>query len=191
MIPPRIVAIGTSTGGTHAIEEILKAMPLSCPGIVIVQHIPEQISTAFTKRLNHLCRIEVKEAEDKDRVMPGCALIAPGGKHLSVNFHAGHYVVEVKDGPLINRHRPSVDLLFKTVARHAGNRALGIILTGMGDDGAQGLLEMHQAGARTIGQDPDSCVVYGMPRVAFEMGAVQKQIPLSQVASEIIQFAHG
>ena len=159
-----MVALGTSTGGTQALEAVLTALPRVCPGIVIVQHMPEKFTAEFAKRLDGLCRIAVKEAQHGDRVVPGLALIAPGGKHMLLRRNGAQYFVDVKDGPLVNRHRPSVDVLFRSVAKCAGANALGIIMTGMGDDGAAGLLEMRGAGARTLGQDEESCVVYGIPR---------------------------
>ncbi len=166
----RVVAIGTSTGGTQALEEVLTALPRVCPGIVIVQHMPEKFTAAFASRLDGLCRIAVKEAENNDRVVPGRALIAPGGRHMLLRRSGAQYHVEVVDGPLVNRHRPSVDVLFRSVAKCAGANAHGIIMTGMGDDGAAGLLEMHQAGARTTAQDEESCVVFGMPKEAIKRG---------------------
>lgn len=181
----RVVAIGASTGGTQALEEILRALPRVSPGIVIVQHMPERITTAFAKRLNGLCDIEVREANDGDRVVTGTALIAPGGRHMTLKRSGAQYHVSVMDGPLVNRHKPSVDVLFRSVAKYAGSNALGIILTGMGDDGSAGLLEMLEAGAHTVGQDEESCIVYGMPKEAFKRGAVQKQLALSQMAAEI------
>jgi two-component system, chemotaxis family, protein-glutamate methylesterase/glutaminase len=181
----RVVAIGASTGGTQAIEEILRALPRVSPGIVIVQHMPERITTAFAKRLNGLCEIEVREAMNGDRVVAGTALIAPGGKHMTLKRSGAQYHVDVMDGPLVNRHKPSVDVLFRSVAKYAGSNALGMILTGMGDDGSSGLLEMLEAGAHTIGQDEESSIVYGMPKEAFKRGAVQRQLPLSQMATEI------
>lgn len=183
----RVVAIGTSTGGTQALEVVLTALPRVSPGIVIVQHMPEKFTAAFAQRLDSLCQIEVREAAHNDRVLPGKALIAPGGKHLLLKRSGAQYFVEVIDGPLVNRHRPSVDVLFRSVARYAGANALGIIMTGMGDDGAAGLLEMRKAGARTIGQDEASCVVYGMPREAVKRGAVEKSLPLTALAREIVQ----
>ena len=188
----QIVAIGTSTGGTQALEEVLTALPRVCPGIVIVQHMPEKFTAAFAARLNSICEIAVKEAADKDRVLPGRALIAPGGKHMLLRRNGAQYYVEVIDGPLVNRHRPSVDVLFRSVAKCAGANALGIIMTGMGDDGAAGLLEMRNAGARTLGQDEASCVVYGMPREAFRRGAVERELPLSAMHREIqLQMSGG
>jgi len=181
----RVVAIGTSTGGTQALEAVLTSLPRVCPGLVIVQHMPEKFTAAFAARLDGICRIAVKEAEHNDRVLPGRALIAPGGRHMALKRSGAQYYVEILDGPLVNRHRPSVDVLFRSVARHAGPNALGIIMTGMGDDGAAGLLEMRNAGARTLAQDEESCVVYGMPREAIRRGAVDRVVPLSAIADEI------
>ncbi len=181
----RIVAIGTSTGGTQALEQVLTALPRVSPGLVIVQHMPEKFTAAFAARLDGLCEISVKEAASGDRVVPGRALIAPGGRHLLLRRSGAQYHVDVVDGPLVNRHRPSVDVLFRSVAKAAGANALGIIMTGMGDDGAAGLLEMRQAGAATLGQDEASCVVYGMPKEALKKGAVARQVALGQIAAEI------
>jgi len=181
----RVVAIGTSTGGTQALEEVLTALPRVCPGIVIVQHMPEKFTAAFANRLDGLCQIAVKEAENNDRVVPGRALIAPGGRHMLLKRNGAQYFVEVVDGPLVNRHRPSVDVLFRSVAKNAGANALGIIMTGMGDDGAAGLLEMRQAGSRTLAQDEESCVVFGMPKEAIKRGGVEKTVALSDVAREV------
>ncbi|GGY52438.1 chemotaxis response regulator protein-glutamate methylesterase of group 2 operon [Pseudoduganella albidiflava] len=183
----RVVAIGTSTGGTLALEEVLTALPRVTPGIVIVQHMPEKFTAAFADRLDKLCQIEVREARHNDRVLPGRALIAPGGKHMLLRRDGARYCVDVIDGPLVNRHRPSVDVLFRSVARHAGANALGIIMTGMGDDGAAGLLEMRKAGARTVAQDEESCVVYGMPKEAVKRGGVEKSVPLKAIDREILQ----
>jgi two-component system chemotaxis response regulator CheB len=181
----RVVAIGTSTGGTQALEEVLTALPRVAPGIVIVQHMPEKFTAAFAARLDSLCEIAVKEAQNNDRVVQGRALIAPGGKHMLLKRSGAQYFVEVVDGPLVNRHRPSVDVLFRSVAKCAGANALGVIMTGMGDDGAAGLLEMRNAGAQTLGQDQESCVVYGMPKEAVKRGAVEKTVPLNAIAREI------
>ena len=181
----RVVALGTSTGGTQALEVVLRALPRMSPGIVIVQHMPEHFTAAFADRLNGLCQIEVREARHNDRVVAGRALIAPGGKHMLLRRNGAQYHVEVVDGPLVNRHRPSVDVLFRSVAKCAGANALGVIMTGMGDDGAAGLLEMRKAGAQTVGQDEASCVVYGMPKEAVKRGAVAKVVPLDAIAREI------
>ena len=182
----RVVAIGTSTGGTQALEEVLTRLPRVSPGIVIVQHMPEAFTAAFSARLDSLSEIEVKEAKNNDRVIQGRALIAPGGKHMLLKRSGAQYVVEVVDGPLVNRHRPSVDVLFRSVAKCAGVNALGIIMTGMGDDGAAGLLEMRNAGARTLAQDEASCVVYGMPKEAVKRGGVERSVPLSAIGKEIL-----
>ena len=186
----RVVAIGTSTGGVQALETVLSALPRVCPGIVIVQHMPENFTAAFAARLNQLCQLEVKEAQDNDRVLPGRALIAPGARHMQLKRSGAQYYVEVRDGPLVNRHRPSVDVLFRSVAKCAGKNALGIIMTGMGDDGANGLLEMHAAGAHTLAQDEESCVVFGMPKEAIKLGAAERVLPLRAIASEIAAYGH-
>ncbi len=177
----RIVAIGTSTGGTQALESVLTALPRGCPGIVIVQHMPERFTAAFAARLNDLCRIDVREAQNDDRVLPGLALIAPGGKHMLLKRNGPGYQVEIKEGPLVNRHRPSVDVLFRSVAKYAGKNATGIIMTGMGDDGARGLLEMRDAGATTYAQNEETCVVFGMPKEAIKLGAACKVLPLQEI----------
>ncbi len=182
----QVVALGTSTGGTQALEAVLTALPRVCPGIVIVQHMPEKFTAQFADRLNGLCRLEVREAVDRDRVLPGRALIAPGGRHMRLVRNGAIYQVEVFDGPPVNRHRPSVDVLFRSVAKVAGANALGVIMTGMGDDGARGLLDMHDKGARTLAQDEDSCVVFGMPKEAIKLGAAQRIVPLSAIAAEIV-----
>jgi len=181
----RVVAIGTSTGGTQALETVLTALPRVCPGIVIVQHMPEKFTGAFAARLNDLCQIEVREAKNSDRVLPGLALIAPGGRHMLLKRNGAQYHVEIVDGPPVSRHRPSVDVLFRSVSKTAGKNALGIIMTGMGDDGAAGLLEMRNEGALTIGQDEQTCVVYGMPKEAVKRGAVIKTLPLGAIAGAI------
>ena len=187
----RVVAIGTSTGGTQALEMVLTALPRVCPGIVIVQHMPEKFTGAFAERLNKLCQIEVREAVNNDRVLPGQALIAPGGRHMLLKRSGAHYHVEIVDGPPVTRHRPSVDVLFRSVAKCAGKNALGIIMTGMGDDGAKGMREMHDMGARTLGQDEESCVVYGMPKEAAKLGAVNREVPLDKMAYEIVFYGNG
>ena len=182
----RLVAIGTSTGGTQALEAVLTALPRVSPGIVIVQHMPEKFTASFAERLNGLCQIEVREAKNNDRVIPGLALIAPGGKHMMLKRSGAYYHVEVLDGPLVNRHRPSVDVLFRSVAKFAGKNATGIIMTGMGDDGARGLKEMLDAGASTVAQDEASCVVFGMPKEAIKLGAAKKIMPLNEIHRAIL-----
>ncbi len=182
----RVVAIGTSTGGTQALEVVLTALPRVCPGIVIVQHMPEKFTASFAERLNSLAQIEIREARNNDRVIPGLALIAPGGKHMLLKRSGAYYHVEVVNGPLVNRHRPSVDVLFRSVARFAGRNATGIIMTGMGDDGARGLKELHDSGARTYAQDEASCVVFGMPKEAIKLGGVDQVINLHAIASVIL-----
>ncbi|MBV5298706.1 MAG: chemotaxis response regulator protein-glutamate methylesterase [Rhodoferax sp.] len=186
----RVVALGTSTGGTQALEVVLTSLPRVTPGIVIVQHMPEKFTAAFAERLNSLCQIEVKEAKNNDRVVPGRALIAPGGKHMLLRRTGAQYYVEVMDGPLVNRHRPSVDVLFRSVAKCAGANSLGVIMTGMGDDGAAGLMEMRTAGARTVAQDEESCVVFGMPKEAIKRGGVEKTVTLTAISREIMQQLH-
>ncbi|MDU2063262.1 MAG: chemotaxis response regulator protein-glutamate methylesterase [Sporomusaceae bacterium] len=177
----RIIAIGASTGGTEAIYEVLRALPREVPGIVIVQHMPPVFTAMYAKRLNGSCCIEVKEAQTGDAVVPGRALLAPGGYHMRLDRKGGKYVVEVFKGDNVNGHCPSVDVLFNSVADKAGSAGLGVILTGMGYDGAKGLLKMKQAGAITFGQDQQSCIVYGMPKVAYEIGAVERQAPLANI----------
>lgn len=184
----KVVAIGTSTGGTQALEAVLTQLPRTTTGIVIVQHMPEKFTAMFAERLNSLCEIEVREAKDGDRVLPGRALIAPGGRHMMLKRSGAQYYVEVKDGPVVNRHKPSVDVLFRSVAQVAGRNALGVIMTGMGDDGARGMKEMHDAGAQTIAEDESTCVVFGMPKVAIEMGGVDKIVPLHRIPGEIIAY---
>jgi two-component system chemotaxis response regulator CheB len=181
------VALGTSTGGTQALEEVLSALPRVCPGIVIVQHMPEKFTAAFAARLDGICRIEVREARHNDRVVPGRALIAPGGRHMLLKRSGAQYFVEVVDGPVVNRHRPSVDVMFRSVAKSAGVNALGVIMTGMGDDGAAGLAEMRGAGARTLAQDEESCIVFGMPKEAIKRGGVERTVPLQAIAAEIMK----
>jgi len=183
-----IVAIGTSTGGTQALEAVLTSLPRTSPGIVVVQHMPANFTKAFADRLNGICEVQVAEAKDKDKVLPGRVLIAPGGKHMSVKRSGAQYVVEVKDGPLVNRHRPSVDVLFRSVAKYAGKNAYGVIMTGMGDDGAHGLLEMHECGAATLAQNEATCIVYGMPKEAVKLGGVDEQVRLDQIAQKIMNF---
>lgn len=181
-----IVAIGTSTGGTQALQTVLSALPAVTPGIVIVQHMPPQFTAAFAARLNSVCQIEVREARDNDRVVPGTALIAPGGKHMMLRRSGAQYFVEIKEGPPVNRHCPSVDVLFRSVAKCAGRNALGVIMTGMGDDGARGLREMRDAGAHTLAQDEATCVVFGMPKEAIRLEAAVRIVPLETIPALIL-----
>jgi two-component system chemotaxis response regulator CheB len=185
----KVVVIGASTGGTEALKTLLEALPSDCPGIVIVQHMPELFTRAFASRLDSLCSITVKEAESNDTVLRGRALIAPGNHHTLIKRSGARYYVDIKDGPLVCRHRPSVDVLFRSAARYVGQNAVGVILTGMGDDGARGMLEMKQAGAMTIAQDEATCVVFGMPKEAIKYGAVNKILPLQSVAGAILTYA--
>lgn len=187
----QVIAIGTSTGGTQALEAVLTRLPATCLGIVVVQHMPEKFTAMFAERLNALCAIEVREAKNGDRVTPGRALIAPGGKHMLLKRSGAQYLVDVVDGPLVNRHKPSVDVLFRSVARFAGSNALGIIMTGMGDDGARGLKEMHDAGAKTVAQDEASCVVFGMPKEAIKLGAADQVLPLERIPETINAFSRS
>ncbi|MFG3692277.1 chemotaxis response regulator protein-glutamate methylesterase [Stutzerimonas stutzeri] len=187
----RVVALGTSTGGTQALELVLKQLRVDSPGIVIVQHMPEKFTAAFAQRLDSLCQIEVREARHLDRVRSGLALVAPGGKHMQLKRSGAQYFVEVLDGPPVNRHKPSVDVLFRSVARHAGHNALGVIMTGMGDDGARGLLAMREAGARTVAQDEASCVVFGMPKEALLIGAAQSTEALENLPRLITDYARA
>jgi two-component system chemotaxis response regulator CheB len=181
-----IIAIGASTGGTEAVREVLMELPPSSPGIVVVQHIPPVFSTAFANRLNELCRIQVKEAADGDRLTPGLALVAPGNFHMTVQKRGGEYRVSIEDGPRVCYQRPAVDVLFQSVASAAGRDAIGVLLTGMGADGAAGLLKMKRAGAKTIAQDEASCIVFGMPREAIRLGAVDHVLPLNRIAGELM-----
>ncbi|MCG6112434.1 MAG: chemotaxis response regulator protein-glutamate methylesterase [Paracoccus sp.] len=185
----RLVAIGASTGGTEALRILLETLPADAPGLAIVQHMPAGFTSAFARRLDSLCQIEVREAETGDRLISGLALIAPGDHHMLLQRSGAQYRVEVREGPLVSRHRPSVDVLFRSIARAAGPNALGIIMTGMGDDGARGLLEMREAGARTLGQDEASCIVYGMPKEAMRLGGVETELPLTRLATEVMRFA--
>jgi two-component system chemotaxis response regulator CheB len=184
----RVVAIGTSTGGTQALEQVLTALPAVCTAMVIVQHMPREFTASFAQRLDRLSQIEVKEARDGDRLRRGCALIAPGGKHMLLQRSGAQYYVQVREGPPVSRHCPSVDVLFRSTARAAGRNALGIIMTGMGDDGARGLKEMRDAGADTIAQDEASCVVFGMPKEAIRVGAAARILTLEDLP-EVIQCA--
>ncbi len=185
----KVVSVGASTGGTEALKLFLESLPANSPGIVIVQHMPEKFTRSFAERLNTLCAITVKEAENNDTVLRGHALIAPGNKHMLLKRSGARYYVEIKDGPLVSRHRPSVDVLFRSTARYAGKNAIGIIMTGMGDDGAAGMLEMKQAGAYNIAQDEASCVVYGMPNEAVKKGGVDNILPLTKIAQDMLREA--
>ncbi len=187
----KLVAIGSSTGGVEALRDIILALPPDAPPIVVTQHIPPHFSRSFAERLNGLAAVRVKEAEDGDRVVAGHVYIAPGDRHMEVKRSGAALVLHLHDGPLVSGHKPSVDVLFQSVAEACGAKAVGIILTGMGRDGAQGLLEMRKAGAQTRGQDETSCVVYGMPKAAFEIGAVEKELPLSRIAEEILRLCHA
>lgn len=182
----QVIVIGASTGGTEALAEVLSSMPADSPGIVVVQHMPEKFTTAFAARLNSICRITVTEAKDGDRVLAGNALIAPGNFHILLKRSGARYFVEVNDGPSVNRHRPSVDVLFRSVAKYAGSNAIGIIMTGMGDDGARGMKEMKEAGAFNIAQDEESCVVFGMPKEAIAFGGVDRVVGLRHIKDTIL-----
>lgn len=184
----KVIAIGASTGGTEALKKVLIKMPPNSPGIVIVQHMPANFTTAFAARLNDLCQISVKEAQDNDSVTPGMALLAPGNFHMILRRSGARYYVEVKTGPMVHHQRPAVDMLFKSTAKYAGSNAIGVILTGMGSDGAEGLSEMKKAGASTIAQDEKSCVVFGMPKEAIKLGAADKIVTLESIASEIVKM---
>lgn len=186
-----VVAIGTSTGGTQALEAVLTCLGEDCPGILVVQHMPAKFTAAFADRLNRICRCEVREAANGDRVRSGRVLIAPGGRHMQLKRNGAQYVVNVLDGPPVNRHKPSVDVLFRSVAKAAGRNAMGIIMTGMGNDGAQGLMAMRQAGAFTIAQDKDTCVVYGMPKEAINLGAAMEILPLDAITGAVTRWANG
>jgi len=188
-ISQKVVVMGASTGGTQALQKVLMALPKTAPAIAVVQHMPEGFTRSFAERLNRLCSVEVKEAEDQDALTPGRVLIAPGNHHLLLRLSGRLFRVEVKAGPLVSGHRPSVDLLFRSAARQAGPDAVGVLLTGMGKDGAKGLLEMRSAGAPTIAQDEATCVVFGMPREAIALGAVDRTLPLGRVAGAILEMA--
>jgi len=185
-----VIAMGTSTGGTQALEAVLPHLPTNVLPILVVQHMPEKFTKAFADRLNGICQVQVKEAEDNDKLLVGRVLIAPGGQHMMMEYNrAGGAFVRVKDGPLVSRHKPSVDVLFRSVSKCAGSQALGVIMTGMGDDGATGLREMYDAGAVTLAQDEASCIVYGMPAVAVKKGGVTSVVPLSDIAANIIAYS--
>jgi two-component system chemotaxis response regulator CheB len=183
----KVVVVGASTGGTEAIRELLEVLPIDSPGMVIVQHMPENFTKAFAQRLDGICRVTVKEAQQNDSVIRGQVLIAPGNRHTLLKRSGARYFVEVKDGPLVCRHRPSVDVLFRSAARYAGPNGVGVIMTGMGDDGAQGMLELKEAGALTIAQDEASCVVFGMPKEAIKKGGVDRVLPLSAIPALILR----
>jgi two-component system chemotaxis response regulator CheB len=189
----KLIVIGASTGGTEAIKEVLNKLPADAPGVLVTQHMPEHFTKSFADRLNSLCRISVKEAEHNERILPGYAYIAPGNSHLLIKRSGARYMVELNQGPLVNRHRPSVDVLFRSAANVAGANALGIILTGMGKDGVQGMLEMKQAGSFTIAQDEASCVVFGMPKEAIAAGGVREVLPLQNIARRTMEYlsSHG
>ncbi len=185
-----VVAVGASTGGTEALRVFIEMLPGDFPGVVIVQHMPEHFTTSFAQRLDSLSKMTVKEAVDGDTVMPGRVLLAPGNKHMLLQRSGARYYVQIKEGPLVSRHRPSVDVLFRSAARYAGKNAVGVIMTGMGDDGAKGMLEMKEAGAATIAQDEKSCVVFGMPKVAIELGAVAHVKPLNKIAQTVANLCY-
>jgi two-component system chemotaxis response regulator CheB len=185
----KVVVVGASTGGTEALQHFLQAMPLDAPPIVIVQHMPAEFTARFAQRLKGICGITVKEAADGDSAIRGQALIAPGNRHALLKRSGARYFVEVRDGPLVSRHRPSVDVLFRSAARYAGRNAVGVIMTGMGDDGAKGMLEMHQAGAHNIAQDEATSVVFGMPAEAIKLSAVDQILPLGRIAPEVVRRA--
>jgi len=185
----KIFAIGASTGGVQALTEVITRLPANAPGTLIVQHMPEKFTASFAERLNGLCAVNVKEAEDGDRILPGRVLLAPGGFHMLMNRSGANYYVNVKDGPAVCRQRPSVEVMFNSVAKYAGVNAIGAMLTGMGDDGAKGLLNMRQQGAHTVAQNEETCVVYGMPKEAIDIGAAEKVVPLNDVAATMIKFA--
>lgn len=189
--PPEVIAIGASTGGTEAIRAILEVLPPDCPGILVVQHMPVQFTRAFADRLNSLCALRVKEAEDGDRNLPGQVLIAPGDRHMRLVCEAGHVRVRLGDDPPVNRHRPSVDVLFLSCAASVGPRSLGILLTGMGKDGARGLLQMRTVGARTLVQDESTSIVFGMPKAAIHLGAAEQVLPLHQISEAVVSLSRA
>ncbi|HLA34986.1 MAG TPA: chemotaxis protein CheB [Rhodocyclaceae bacterium] len=190
MTSDKVIAIGTSTGGTLALEAVLTRLPVDCCGLAIVQHMPPKFTATLAQRLHSMSKIEVREARDGDAIERGLALLAPGGSHMLLRRSGAKYFVQIVAGPLINRHKPSVDLLFRSVAQNAGRNALGIIMTGMGDDGAQGLKEMRDSGAGTIAEDESTCVIFGMPREAIRLGGVDKVAPLDRIPFEIIDYSH-
>ena len=184
----KVVVVGASTGGTEALREFLETLPANCPGILIVQHMPEKFTARFAERLNQLCKVTVKEAAEGDTVIRGQVLIAPGNHHMLLQRSGARYYVALNDGPLVSRHRPSVDVLFRSAARFAGANSVGVIMTGMGDDGARGMLEMKQAGALNIAQDEESCIVFGMPAEAIKLGGVDHVLPLNRISSEVVRL---
>jgi two-component system, chemotaxis family, protein-glutamate methylesterase/glutaminase len=183
----KVIAVGASTGGTEALRVLFEGLPMDCPGMVVVQHMPENFTKAFAKRLDSLCQPTIKEASNNDSVLRGQILIAPGNHHMLLKRSGAKYYVEIKDGPLVSRHKPSVDVLFRSAARYAGKNAIGVIMTGMGDDGARGLLEMKEQGAFTIAQDESTSVVFGMPQEAIKLNAVDKVLPLEKIAGTILR----
>lgn len=183
----KVIVVGASTGGTEALREFLETMPLDSPGIVVVQHMPEHFTARFAERLNGICRITVKEAAENDSVIRGQALVAPGNRHLLLKRNGARYCVELRDGPLVSRHRPSVDVLFRSAARYGGRNVVGVIMTGMGDDGAKGMLEMKEAGAYNVAQDEATSVVFGMPAEAIKRNAVHRVLPLGSIAAEVVR----
>ncbi|NCN04887.1 MAG: chemotaxis response regulator protein-glutamate methylesterase [Spirochaetales bacterium] len=187
----KIAVVGASTGGTEALREFLQAMPVDAPGIVIVQHMPEKFTAAFAQRLDSICTINVKEAETNDPVLRGQALIAPGNKHCLLKRQGARYFVDIKDGPLVSRHRPSVDVLFRSAAHYAGENCVGVIMTGMGDDGARGMEELKEAGAITIAQDEATCIVFGMPKEAIKRNAVDQVLPLHKITDAVLKTIQG
>lgn len=186
----KIIVIGASTGGTQAIQHLLTQMPEGCPPIVIVQHMPEHFTKSFSDRLNSICKIEVVEGNDGTEAIRGRAIIAPGDKHMLLKENAGRYFVQVKNGPLVSRHRPSVDVLFKSAEQTAGKNAIGLIMTGMGNDGATGMKLLHDRGAATIAQDEKTCIVYGMPKEAVALGAVDYILPIDKIADKLLEIAY-
>ena len=185
------ICLGASTGGTESLRVVLEKLPVDCPGIVVVQHMPQGFTLSFAQRLNAICQLSVKEAQDGDEVKAGQVLVAPGNHHMLLQRRGNRYLVELKDGPLVSRHRPSVDVLFRSAARAAGPNAIGVIMTGMGDDGAQGLLEMRQNGARTIAEHESSCVVFGMPKEAIAKGAAGNIVVLDKISQEIMRLVNS
>jgi two-component system chemotaxis response regulator CheB len=184
----KVIAIGASTGGTEALKRVLTPLPANAPGVVVVQHMPANFTTSFAERLDSLCRMTVREARDNDSVVPGTVLIAPGNYHMIFRRSGARYYVEVKTGPMVHHQRPAVDILFRSTAKYAGANAIGVLLTGMGSDGAEGMLELKKAGAGTIAQDEQSCVVFGMPKEAIKLGAADRVLPLDQIATEMMRM---